>query len=119
MDVSALMTGKNAMLPVAVFVISQTLKSLFPAFFAGKVGQRLMPVIPLVVGVGLALLGLCDAAHWQDRMLLGLLASFTASHLFKVGKTSFLGWGVEAAQDPGPTPAEAAIPPVTTDTKGK
>lgn len=113
MDISSLLTGRNAMLPVGVYAVTQALKMALPKVFQSSVGQRLVPLIPLVLGIGLALVGIGEGApRWQDRILLGLLAGFTASHLFKVGKTSLLGWGIEATkEDPPATPAGEASTP--------
>ena len=113
MDLSLLLTGRNAMLPVGAYAATQTCKMLFPEVMKTKVGQRLLPVLPTLIGIVMALLGAGEGAEKIiDKVMLGLIAGFTASSLFKVGKTSLLGWGVsETETTPAATSAEAVPAP--------
>ena len=114
-------------------LISVTKNFVAPKFWMSKVGQRIMPILPLVYGLGLAFLGVCDCAIWQDKLVIGLIAGWASSHTFKLGKTSVLGWGVEDSDGDGipdapatpvvPAAAPAVVAPVVpvvpaaTDTK--
>lgn len=96
-DLSSLLTGENAALVGGVLAICSTLKATFKGFFKGKIGQRLLPVLPVLLGIVAAMAGIGDAGEdvWQSKLVLGVLAGFTAGQLFKAGKTSIFGWGIE------------------------
>lgn len=118
MDISTLLTGRNALLPVGVYAVTQALKMALPKVFQSSIGQRFVPIIPLVLGIALAMAGLGEGAtRWQDRMLMGLIAGFTASHLFKLGKTSLLGWGIESTQEEPPAVAAGSAPAAPAEKK--
>lgn len=115
MDLSTLLTGRNGLFTVAIFAITQTLKSLFPAFFATKFGQRLLPAIPLVLGVVGGLLGIPEGVtRMRDGVIVGIVAAFVAANLFKIGRTTALGWGL----DPTPAAPAPADPPTPASTDG-
>lgn len=101
--VTSLMTGANGLLALVVFALCVTLKQSLKGFFNTAVGQRLLPVLPLVLGVGLALLGLCTATRWQDRVIVGVLAGFAAAHVYKLGKDTVLGHNLGIDDDSAPT----------------
>ena len=90
-----LATQQNLMLVGAVFAVLQTLKMAIPKWSSTKLGQRLMPVIPEVLGVVGALAGLSSGKTWQENVAIGLMAGFAASKGFKFGKTTLLGKGVK------------------------
>jgi len=110
-------TGVNGSLVLVIFVVMTMLKSLLPKkISASHVFQRILPVLPELLGLGGALAGLTDAVGWKNRMAVGLIAGFMASKAFKVGRTTVLGKGVTK---PEPTPAPAApaapvVPPPAT-----
>lgn len=109
MVLSTLLTGRNALFAAAIYAITQTLKTIAPKFFAGKIGQRLLPVIPLVLGIVGGVLGVPDGVtRMQDKIVIGIVAAFASSHLFKLGRTSVLGWGLGSGE-----PAPPATPPAT------
>ena len=116
MMIDQLLTGRNLMLAGAIFVILTAMKTPFKDFWASHWGQRLLPVLPLVLGIGGGFLGLCDCATWQDKLLIGILAGFASANFFKVGKTTVLGYGLPemggggAAEAPAATPAASATP---------
>ena len=105
-----LLTKANLSLAGGVFVLLQTLKMVFPTFFQGKLGQRLVPVIPLLFGVAGSMAGMCSGTRWQEKVMIGLIAGFAAGHSFKVGKTTLLGKGIDV-DDPAPAPDAPAEPP--------
>jgi hypothetical protein len=80
-----------------VFALLQTVKMAVPKWAATKVGQRLMPLIPIALGVVGAVAGLSSATTWGDKIALGVIAGFAAGQGFKVGKTTLLGKGIETA----------------------
>lgn len=95
MDVSTILTGTNLLLAGAIFVLLTVGRLVFPGFYVSRLGQRLLPVLPLVLGVVGALLGMCsNAPTWQEKVLVGIIAGFAASNLFKIGKTTVIGWGL-------------------------
>jgi hypothetical protein len=110
LDVSSLVTGKNLLLAGSVFALTTGAREMFKAFFASTLGQRFLPVLPLVLGVIGALLGICDgASEWQSRLAVGLIAGFAAGHLFKVGKTSLMGAGIDEPEVKDPTTVSGEI----------
>lgn len=94
MDLSYVLTGKNLLLLSAVFAMTQVLKSSIPWFTYSVMGQRLIPILPIVLGVIGSLVGLCSENSWPDRVAIGIIAGFSAGQMFKVGKTTLLGKGV-------------------------
>lgn len=113
-DLSNLLTGENAALVAGVVAICSTLKATFKGFFKGKVGQRLLPVIPVLLGIAAAMAGIGDAGGptWQSKLVFGVIAGFTAGQLFKAGKTSIFGWGIE---DEPKQVEEGSSPPAEDD----
>lgn len=111
LDFSTLLTGNNLLLTGGVFAATATIRESFKKFFESVVGQRLLPIAPMVFGIAGAQAGICEGAStWQGRCMLGLIAGFSAGHFFKIGKTSLLGAGVEA-----PEPKEPATDKPATD----
>lgn len=108
-DISALVTGENAALVGGVLAICSTLKATFKPFFKGKIGQRILPLMPVLLGIAgaMAQIGNAGSNAWQSRLVLGVIAGFTAGQLFKAGKTSVFGWGIEDE----PKPAEGGSSP--------
>lgn len=107
MDITQILQPRNIALAGGVFAIMQAAKMSVPGFFASPWGKRTAPIFPLVLGVGMAMAGLGEGAtRWQDRLLMGLLAGFTAAHLFKVGRTTMLGVGTQPETSASMVPAE-------------
>ena len=130
MMIEQLLTGKNMALAGGIFVLTSALKPMFKKFLATSIGQRVMPLAPIALGVAGAFAGMCDGTAWQDKLLLGTLAGYVAGHSFKIGKTSLLGYGIDTeegtelpppavpADPPKPTqPDVPAVPAVPADTK--
>lgn len=97
MDVSAILTSTNLLLAAGIFVLITVLRVPFKSIFESRTGQRFLPLLPLALGVGGALLGACSNCDtWQQKVLIGLIAGFASSHFFKLGKTTVFGWGLPA-----------------------
>jgi len=91
-------TTTNLLLTGAVFALLQVLKMVVPKWSTTQIGQRLLPVIPLLLGVGGAMAGLCSASTWQEKLAIGIMAGFAAGQGFKIGKTTALGKGIEVPE---------------------
>jgi hypothetical protein len=94
LNLSSYFSGLNLLLGICVFVLTATIKQMFAPFWETQVGNRLLPVFPLVFGVGLAFAGLREPSitSWQETLGIGLVAAFAASYIFKLGNTTLLGW---------------------------
>ena len=109
-----LLTGRNASLTAAIFVILTLMKPGLANFFRTPWGKRLLPVLPVALGVALAFAGLSDATTKQDKFLIGVIAGFVAGHTFKIGRTSLLGIGIEDDDSaPAPVVAPVIVPVIT------
>lgn len=97
---SSLWSGANVALTSGIFAVVMTMKMVFPEAFASKWGQRFLPLLPVVLGVVGGLLGCVSQTRTQDRVLVGLLCGFAAAHVYKMGKTSLLGHGIDADETP-------------------
>jgi len=118
-DLSDLVTGQNLIFAAGVFVLVSILRTTFKGFFEGKLGQRLLPVLPVVFGLAGAFLGLGEGAkRWQDKIVLGLIVGFVSAHIFKLGKTSVLGYGVDDPIDKAALPAPTLADPKPGDSVG-
>jgi hypothetical protein len=88
-------TGANGSLVLVVFIVMTMLKTLLPKkVSASGWFQRMLPVLPELLGLGGAFVGITDATGWRNRLAVGLIAGFIASKAFKVGRTTVLGKGV-------------------------
>jgi hypothetical protein len=98
-DLTTLLTGENAALVGCIIAIISTARGVMKEAFKRKIVQRFLPVAPIVLGVGATLMGFGSVegsdGGWQDCVVLGVVAGFTAGQLFKAGKTSVFGWGVK------------------------
>ena len=110
MDLTSLVTGKNLVLAGGAFALTTTMRMSFKDFFKTRAGERLLPILPVLLGVIGALMGICEnAATWQDKLIIGFIAGFTAGHLFKMGKASVMGIGIPEKK--GKDDAEEEDPP--------
>lgn len=122
-EVSELVSGRNATLAGAAFVAVALLKNLAPGFVGTRVGKRLLPVLPVLLCIVGAFLGFADpamTATWQDKMMVGLLSGATSAWLFKMGKTTVLGRGLDLSpSSPSvPPPAPEVETPPESDSQG-
>lgn len=100
MDLSSLLTGKNAAFAAGLVAVVSGLRAVFPHVFETKWGQRLLPLLPMALGVGGAfLLGShIDATTVQMKVGVGLLAGLVAAQSYKIGRTTLVGANVESRQ---------------------
>ena len=120
MDLAALITGKNLLLMAGCFALTTVARKSAKPFFDAGIGERLLPLLPLLFGVLGALMGVCENAPTVgDKVVMGLIAGFAASHMFKLGKTTVMGFGVapkkkkakplpEEGTEPEPAPEDPA-----------
>lgn len=96
-----LLTSQNILLVAAIYAIVQALKMALPKWSAGKVGQRVIPLLPLALGVAGALLGMggLGEATIADQVTIGIIAGSVAAQGFKVGRTTLLGRGVDPVEE--------------------
>lgn len=103
-DVAMLMSGENAAMVAAIVVLITALRRLWflKEFFKSRAGERLLPILPIMLGLLATFLGFGNAEDmggtWQDKVVLGMVAGFTAGQLFKMGRTSIFGWGLPDKQ---------------------
>lgn len=85
-------SGLNLLLGMCTFILTALVKRLFQPFWKKPLGNRLLPLVPLVFGLALAFAGLHEPEikTWQETLAIGLIASFASSHLYKIGKTTLL-----------------------------
>jgi hypothetical protein len=107
--ISQLMTGANMLLAGAVFAATQVLKLVFPRAALTAIGARLMPVLPVILGVVGSVAGISSGKTIGEKVAVGIIAGFTAGHGFKIGKTTVMGKGIDTDGDGVPdAPAPAA-----------
>lgn len=101
MDLRSLLTEpENVALPFAIVFVTYVIRQGAAPFFRSARGQRLLPALPLLLGLGFALGGIGTAGPWRDRVLFGILAGMTASAGFKFVRTTVWGKGIADALDP-------------------
>jgi hypothetical protein len=113
LNLSGYFSGLNFLLGVCIFVLTTTIKRVWAPFWEKPLGQRLLTVVPLVLGVTLSFLGLHeeDITSWQETLAIGLVAAFGASYVFKIGKTTLLPWNDKKDKKPSePPPKEENKP---------
>ena len=112
MMLEELLTGRNISLAGGIFVVTWAIKGfLFPEFWKGRLGQRFLPLLPLALGLAGAFCGVCDCAVWQDKLLIGLIAGWASSNVFKIGRTSIMGYGLPDADGDGIPDSPVPAPP--------
>lgn len=107
-----LLTQGTMKLAGGVFVLMAATRHVFAEAFASKIGQRLLPVLPLGFGIIGGLIGVTDAKSVADKITVGMIGGFAASHIFKVGKTTVLGWGLDSNVVEDPSKSEPEVKPV-------
>lgn len=111
----AFVTGRNLLLAGGVGVVVAVVRSAAPEFFASKNGQRLLPLLPVVLGILGAFLGFGEPTSsrtWQDRITLGLVCGLTASWVYQTAKRVLMG-KVRMKREP----ADASRAPAGSDTR--
>lgn len=96
MEATELINGANIVLVTLVLAITSGLKIAFDSFFSSKLGQRLLPIVPIILGVIGGLVGIADPAETiVDKITVGFLSGLSAAVAYKLGKTTILGQGVK------------------------
>ncbi len=99
MNAVDLLSGANAAIVALVLMLTGAMTMVFDKQFASGLGQRLLPVVPLVLGVVLALAGVAsDGATLQEKLVSGLVSGMAAAISFKLGHTTVMGTGVTASK---------------------
>ena len=97
MDMSSIANAENAALIGATLTLISMVRGVFKEWFAGRIGLRLLPLLPLIVAMGLAAIGFGEADGMdgmKDQLMLGFMAGIAAGQAFKIGKTSAMGYGL-------------------------
>jgi hypothetical protein len=87
-DLKNLLTYQNVLVVIAAWFILETLKKLAPDFWRGKVGQKLIVLMPMVICQALVWV----TVTWQpetspgERIVLGLVLAFLTAHAHDVLK---------------------------------
>jgi hypothetical protein len=92
-----MMNAENAALVGATLTVISMARGVAKEFFESRIGKRLLPVLPLLLAMGLALLGFGEAEGLSgtgDKLMLGFFAGLAAGQMFKIGKTSAMGYGL-------------------------
>lgn len=112
MDLDILTSAKNMEAAGIIWAVSQALKAEIGEFKDHPTVQRAIPLVPVVAGVLCGLFGLVEvstdphhlATTWEN-VKVGAMIAFGSMGLFKVGKTSVIGRGVERPDHPLPESA--------------
>jgi len=99
LDVTSFFEGRNLLLYAGIFMLTGAVVSVGNVgekkFFLTDLGQRLMPIIPLVIGVLLAVVGVSEPmASKMDAAVFGMISGGIVGHAYKTGRTSVLGYGL-------------------------
>ena len=107
-----LVSPRNLGVATAIVVFIATFRGAVPSLFERPTVRRLLPVLPVLLGVAAAFGGFTETvgpASWQNRLVIGILTGAAAASLYKVGKTTVLGQGLVFETAPQPVaPAPAA-----------
>jgi len=95
MESVELLSGANVALVSLVLMLTAALKLIFSEAFATTLGQRLLPVVPIVLGVIGAFAGISETGStWQEKLVSGLMSGISAAAAYKLGKTTVMGQGI-------------------------
>src|SRR5688572_24931222 len=99
LDVTSFFEGRNLLLYAGIFMLTGAITNIGNVgkkkFFLTDLGQRIMPIIPLVIGVLLALAGLTEPmASKMDAAVFGMISGGIVGHAYKTGRTAVMGYGL-------------------------
>lgn len=103
MDLASMLTDPSkAALPIAAGVLTQVLRASLSGLERHGWGKRLLPLLPVIIAVALAMAGVGAAGAWRERLLFGIFSGALAGHGYKLLKTTLAGRGLsdEPAADP-------------------
>jgi hypothetical protein len=100
MNLESLLNGMNLTLAGAIWGVVHTVKTLVPAVSEHKVGYRLIPLLPLVLGAvgGAAGAVTVDPVTMANKIVAGVMVGGLSMVVFKLGAQTVLGKGYEAAE---------------------
>jgi len=97
MDPNDMLNGANVILVTMIVAITSAIKFLFSDFFESALGKRLLPVVPIVLGIIGGLVGIAQPAETiLDKIMVGLMSGLSAAMSYKIGHTTIMGNGVTA-----------------------
>jgi hypothetical protein len=107
MNLDSLINGMNATLGGAIWGIVYAIKKIPGAMDKAWV-QRVMPVIPLLLGVAGGAAGAVTVTPvtMANKIVAGLMVGGLTMVVFKVGKTTVMGKGVDGAAEADADPKE-------------
>lgn len=110
---STIISPQNAGIAATIVTVIGTLRQIAPEAFATRFGKRLLPALPVILGLFGSLLGLSDAAGhpattWKERLVVGFLNGAAASTLYQLAAKT-MGSGPSA--QPPTAPAAPVDPP--------
>ena len=119
MDDASLISPRNSAVAAGIVAIITGLRRSWPEFFAGRVGKRVLPLLPMALGVAAAFAGLCDMGDgplltWPSKAVVGVLTGTFASTLFKVADSTIAPAslsGTTSTAPPAPSPVPPPAPP--------
>lgn len=85
---------RDAWLIMVCVVLTGAARAAWPSAFSGRVGRRLLPLVPLAIGALVGGLGAIQADSPSERWLRGVVLGALAAHAFKATRTSLLGIGL-------------------------
>jgi hypothetical protein len=113
MNLDAMLTGQNGVLAGAIIGIVMALKRSVPWLTESKAGQRLLPIVPLILGAIGGGFGsvIVDPVTMANKIIAGIMVGGAASLGFKMLKTTVFGHGLDDVDPEVETPHEAPKPP--------
>ena len=98
LDVTSFFEGKNLLLYAAIFMLTGAIRASLHTFFDKSLGQRLLPLLPMVLGALLAVVGISEPMDSKlDAAVFGLISGGIVGHAYKTGRTAIMGYGVPGA----------------------
>ncbi|AKU92960.1 hypothetical protein [Vulgatibacter incomptus] len=98
-DLSLLLGGQLLTLGAGATILTAIWRELCPRLWGSALGRRLLPLAPIAFAVAGSFAGLGSAGGWTSRLASGVLAGAIAAHGFKIGRTTLLGFGLDAPSD--------------------
>lgn len=95
MEIEALLKPEYLALPFATAALVQMIRQVGGKRFDHGVGARLLPMIPYLIAIPLALLSIGASGTLRDRILIGITAAAVSSGIYKFVRTTLLARGIE------------------------
>jgi hypothetical protein len=111
MEFQSLMDPQNLGLPFVTGILVHAIRALGRPWFATPVGKRVLRVVPLLIAIPLALLGVGTAGSLGDRFMLGVISAAVSVHAYELWMKTVLG-RLDALSSLRETPVPPATPAV-------